>query len=216
MDLSDEITWQLLPLGLNTPIDPIQYIAGSKTGAKQNTAVRQFLAEIALSTQALESQKMDTGRLLTVFKVKMESTKKIEQADLVVGVQKPEQAGAGPLVVAKPMDPNVTHPLRMTEVIAAVDTLHGQPFTSGTFQAIAWKHGLKENPTFCWKATEGVLVRYSHDVVGFLKRLTQGDVELAKKEYKARAKKKGAQKPATATIPVAGQDALAKPLPGLV
>lgn len=217
VDLSDEITWQLLPLGLETPIDPIQYIAGTKTGAKQNTAVKQFLAEIARSTQALESQKLDTGRLLTVFKVKMESTKKIENADLVVGVQKPDQAGPGPLVVAKPMDPNVTHPLRMTEVIAAVGTLHGQPFTSNTFQAIAWKHGLKKNPTFCWKATEGVLVRYSHDVVAFLKRLTEGDVELAKKEYRARAKKKGGQKPATATIPIAGQDgALAKSLPGLL
>ena len=86
---------------------------------------------------------------------------------------------------------------------------------SGTFQAIAWKHGLKENPTFCWKATEGVLVRYSHEVVTFLKRLTEGDVELAKKEYKARAKK-GAKKPATASIPIGGQDEpLSKALPGV-
>jgi hypothetical protein len=76
VDLSEDITWQLLPLGLETPIDPIQYIAAPKTGAKQHTAVKQFLAEIARSTQLLESQKLDTGRLLTVFKVKMESTKK--------------------------------------------------------------------------------------------------------------------------------------------
>jgi hypothetical protein len=31
MDLRDDMTWQLLPLGLDTPIDPIDYISGRKT-----------------------------------------------------------------------------------------------------------------------------------------------------------------------------------------
>ena len=201
LDLSDEITWQLLPLGLDPPIDPIQYMSGAKASGKQSEAVKQFLAALARSAQELESQNLDTGRLLTVFKVKLESTKKIEHADLVVGVQKAADAGSGPLVVNRPMDPNITHPLRMTEVITAVGSLHGKDFTSGTFQALAWKHGLKENSMYCWKATEGVLVRYSHDVVAYLKRLTEGDIELAKKEYKARPKSKSAKKPVTATIP---------------
>ena len=51
-------------------------------------------------------------------------------------------AVTGPLVIAKSMDPNITHPLRMTEVIEAVGMLHGKRFTSGIFQALAWKHGL--------------------------------------------------------------------------
>jgi EC042_2821-lke REase/Protein of unknown function (DUF3644) len=197
LDLSDEITWQLLPLGLDPPIDPIQYMAGRQGTGRQNTAVKQFLAALAKSTQSLEAQHLDTGRLLTVFKVKLESTKKIQNADLVVGIQggAEAQAAVGPLIVAKPMDPNVTHPLRMMDVLAAIETLHGKPFKSGSFQAIAWKHGLKENPQYCWKATEGLLVRYSNEVVAFIKRLTEGDVELANQEYKNRAGHRGGRRP---------------------
>src|ERR1035441_3025855 len=73
LELAEDITWHLLPLGLDSPIDPIDYLSGRKTPGKQSVAVRQFLAQIASSTQALESQKQDTGRLLTVFKVKLES-----------------------------------------------------------------------------------------------------------------------------------------------
>jgi EC042_2821-lke REase/Protein of unknown function (DUF3644) len=205
IDLSSDITWQLLPLGLDPPIDAIEYIAGRTAARKQSTAVKQFLAEIAKSTQALEAQNLDTGRLLTVFKVKLESIKKIEKADLIVGVQKAAEAGAGPLVITKTMDPNLTHPLKTSDVITAVGTLHGSKFTSGTFHAIAWKHGVKENPMYCWKASEGGFIRYSQDTVAFFKRLTAGDVDLAKKEYKERSK--GAKKPVTATIAIGGEGA---------
>src|SRR5262249_13534420 len=122
------------------------------------------------------------------FKIKLESTKKIENADLVVGVQRPADdqgaGGAGPLVVTRAVDPNVTHPLRMTEVLAAINPLHGRPFTSNAFQAIAWKHKLKDNAQYCWKLTVGAVVRYSPEIVVFIKRLTAGDVELAIEEYK--------------------------------
>lgn len=137
VNLSEEITWQLLPLALDPPIDPLQYMSGQQGPAARNTAVQQFLAEISKSTQALEEQNLDTGRLLTIFKVKLESTKKIQNADLVVGVQgggdPANAANPGPLVVTKSVDPNITHPLRMTEVITAIDTLHGKALTSNTF-----------------------------------------------------------------------------------
>jgi hypothetical protein len=201
MKLSEDITWHLLPLGLDAPIDPIEYISGKTSGAKQSSAVKQFLAQIVASTQELESQSQDTSRLLTVFKVKLESTKKIANADVVVGVQAPTD-GTGPLVISRTMDPNQTHPLRMTELIAAVGQLHGVTFGSGTFQAIAWKYGIKSNATFCWKSTVGQLVRYSHEAVTFIKRLTPGDVALAQKEYRERKRKKGAAQPATATLPL--------------
>jgi hypothetical protein len=206
MELSDEITWQLLPLGLDVPIDPIDYISGRNVTEKQSTAVRQFLAQIAESTKTLESQKLDTGRLLTVFAVKLESTKKIGEADVIVGVQGAGTAAptTGPLIINKPMDPNITHPLRTKELVAAVGALHGEPFTTGVFQAVAWKHGIKSNARFCWKSSGGELVRYSHDAVAFIKRLTQGDIDLAKNEYRERNRKKRVAVPATATIPFAG------------
>lgn len=198
VNLSEEITWQLLPLGLDPPIDPLRYMAGDQTQGRQNSAVQQFLAELSRSTQELEAQHVDTGRLLTIFRIKLESTKKIENADLVVGLQRAGETAAspsGPLVVSRTMDPNVTHPLRTTDVMAAVGgTLHGREFKSGAFQAIAWKHGLKENQQYCWKATGGALVRYSHDTVAFVKRLTQGDIDLAIREYRLHMTRRSAQR----------------------
>lgn len=201
LDLSDDITWQLLPLGLDTPIDPIEYISGRKPAAKQSVAIKQFLARIAESTQALETANLDTGRLLTVFKVRLESTKKIGNADVVVGIQANTDPSLGPLVVTKAVDPNVSHPLRTKEVVEAMGTLRGQKFTTGTFQAIAWKYGIKSKASFCWKSSRGELVKYSHDTVVFIKRLTSGDIDLAKSEYKERNRKRAAV-PATATLPL--------------
>lgn len=205
LELANDITWQLLPLGLDAPLDPLDFISGREGPAKQSVAVKQFLAQIAASTRELESQRQDTGRLLTVFKVKLESTKKIGNADVLVGVQRAADGVKGPLIVAKTMDPNVTHPLRMKELLEAVGVLHGARFTSGTFQAIAWKYGIKANATFCWKSSVGELVRYSHETATFIKRLTAGDVELAKNEYRARNQNRKAQVPATATLPAIAQ-----------
>jgi hypothetical protein len=186
LNLSDDITWQLLPLGLYTPIDPIDYISGRVAPTKQSAAVKQFFALIAESTHALKTANVDTARLLTVFKVKLESTKKIGNADVVVGIQATADHSADPLIVTKAVDPNESHPLHTMEAVEAVGILHGQRFTTGTFQAIAWKYGIKANAKFCWKSSGGEVVQYSRDTVTFIKRLTSEDVELAKSEYKQR------------------------------
>jgi hypothetical protein len=187
--LADEITWHLLPLGLEPPIDPIRYIAKQPpTGKEKSAAVRQFLTELARSTEELESAGVDTARFLTVFSVRLESTKKIERADVVVGVQA-QTAEAGPLVVTRTADPNVTHPLRARDVVVRVGDLHGQKFTSFVLQAILSEHDLKSKPEYCWKAAEGFLVKYSHDVVTFIKRLSQAEVASAVAAYKSKRKK---------------------------
>lgn len=197
LDLGAEISWSLLPLGVSPPIDPIQYI--SQEGASQKrggAAVRQFLSELAGATKEVQDAGGDTGRLLTVFAVKLESTKKIESADVIVGVKK---AGTepGPLAVVKTMDPNVTHPLRQTEIVAMLGIINGIKFSPHVFQAVAWKYQLKEKPEYCWRATEGVLTRYSHDVVTWLRRLSAVDIEASVNDYRAlfrsRAKAKGAK-----------------------
>lgn len=198
IDLSTEITWQLLPLGLDAPIDPIKYISG-KNGENQhrNAAVRQFVSELAAAAKEVDQAGEDTGRLLTVFKVKLESTKKIQNADVVVGVQGGETVD-GPLAVYKTADPNVTHPLRQKELVAEVGTLHGSPLNGHVFQAIVWKHELKTKSQYCWQAKQGVLTTYSRDVVAFVKRLTKADVEAALKDYreylrsKARSRRRNA------------------------
>jgi hypothetical protein len=184
IDLGAEVTWQLLPLGLETPIDPIEYISGHDKGNQhKNAAVRQFLTEIASATKQIQDAGADTGRLLTVFTVKLESTKKILDADVVVGVGKAETM-EGPLAVVKTMDPNVTHPLRQADIVTAIGALHGRPFSSHVFQAIAWKHDLKTKLQYCWKVKGGGLTRYSNEMTVFLKRLTKADVEAALHDYR--------------------------------
>jgi len=187
LDLEDEISWQLMPLGLKPPIDPIAYISKSAKEAKQGSAAKQFLGTLVSSLSAIDDAGADAGRLLTVFKVALESVKKIEKADLVVGVV--GKAGAteeiGPLVVTKIRDPNVAYPLRQKELLKAVSVLHGKRFTSNTFQALCYRFKFKEDPKYCWKAIEGVLTKYSNDLVPRIKSLSEAEVEEALAGYKA-------------------------------
>lgn len=180
--LEDEINWQLLPLGVKPPIDIISYISGASS-KKISSAARQYFAELARAADDIKTANEDSGRLLTVFNVKLESVKKIGDADVHVGIQKTE-SDTGPLTIVRTQDPNITHPLRQNDVVEKIGTLHGKKFTAYIFQAIVWKHSLKEAPQYCWKATEGVLTKYSNDVVAFIKRLTVADIEAALKDFK--------------------------------
>lgn len=185
VDLSTEITWQLLPLGLRSPLDPIEYISGKTPDEKRGSpAIRQFLAELAAAAREVQQAGADTGRLLTAFSVKLESTKKIQDADVVVGVTKASDS-PGPLAVVKTVDPNVSHPLRQTEIVQKIPMLHGKAFTAHIFQAIAWKYQLKTKPEYCWRAKEGVLTRYSNDVVAWIGALTVAQVDAALTDYRA-------------------------------
>lgn len=190
--LEDEITWYLLPLAIQPPIDVVSYISGKAQGSKYNSPVRQFLAQLAEATNEVKCAGGDGGRLMTVFNIKLESSKKIDDADIVVGVEKAEDA-SGPRIVVKTQDPNVSHPLRQKEIVESIGSLRGKKFTSYVFQAVVWKHGLKEKPQYCWKAREGVLTKYSHDVVAFIKALSAADIDAAVLDYseflRSRAKK---------------------------
>jgi uncharacterized protein DUF3644 len=184
LDLGREITWTLLPLGLRAPIDPIDYISkGTKGVKKEGAAVMQFLTELGAATREVQDAGSDAGRLLTVFTVKLESTKKLEKADVVVGVEA-SHATSGPLAIVKTSDPNKTHPLRQKEVLASIATLHGQPFTAHTFQAVVWKHRIKEHSNLCWQATEGVLTRYSRDLISWIRQLSAADIQAALTDYR--------------------------------
>jgi hypothetical protein len=128
--------------------------------------------------------------------VKLESTKKIAKADVIVGVQGDPPPG-GPLAIVKTMDPNKTHPLRQNDVMQKIGVLHGRPLTSHLFQAIVWRDHLKEDPRMCRRATEGILTRYSHDAVSRIKQLSVADVDAALIDYRAycRSRSHAAKKP---------------------
>ncbi|MCI0602500.1 DUF3644 domain-containing protein [bacterium] len=181
--LEEDISWQLLPLGINPPVDVITYISGKReSGKKKSNAVIQFLSELAAATDQLKNSGEDTGRLLTIFQVKLESVKKIGDADAVVGVDK-AAASSGPLAIVRTLDPNLSHPLRSRDVIEKIGPYNGKRFTSYTFQAVAWRWKIRENQQYCWRAEEGVLTKYSNDVVSFIKNLSASDIETAVKDY---------------------------------
>ena len=192
--LEDEINWHLLPLGINAPIDVVTYISdGGDSGGKKTDAVRQFLSELGQAANEVKAAGEDTGRLLTVFKVKLESVKKIGDADVTVGVKKVDGSGE-PLAIVKTLDPNITHPLRQKGVIERIGNLHGKKVTSHVFQAIVWKHNVKGNPQYCWQAEEGVLIKYSNDILSFIKRLSSADLEAALKDYQQYIRTKSKRK----------------------
>jgi hypothetical protein len=191
IDLGEDITWQLMPIGLEPPIDPLLYISeGAKPVTSTSSAVKQFLTALAASIKEVESAQADTGRLLTIFRVSLQSVKKIEHADLTVGVTgSGVDPSAGPLVITKIKDPNVTHPLRQKDVLERVGNLHGKKFTSHIFQAICYKFGFKEDQQYCWRATGGVLTRYSNDIVTRIQRISEDDVKDALLKYKQKSKR---------------------------
>ncbi len=190
VDLAADINWALLPLGISPPVDPVEYIAGKSASAKKPTpAVRQFLLALASAADEVKKAGADTGRLLTIFNVKLESTKKIQRADVLVGVGKPTEI-EGPLAIVRTLDPNISHPLRQKDVVAKISDLHGIKFSPFVFQAVVWKCDLKNDPVYCWKAAEGVLTKYSNDIIPKIRQLGKGEVETALLEYRARSQKK--------------------------
>lgn len=195
INLEDEITWRIIPLGIAPPIDPISYMKG--TGGSYNKehsqVVSQFLGELSKATSELKDAGVDTGRLLTIFSIKLESTKKIDNADVVVGVSKGKES-TGPLTVVKVQDPNKSHPLRQKDILQEVKTLVDKPFTQYTFAAIVWKHSIKSNPQYCWEAEEGILTKYSRDVISWLKTLKSDDIDSAIIAYRHHLKEKRKKK----------------------
>lgn len=184
--IEEEITWSLMPLGLHCPVDPITYLSDDssrKTAA--NAPVTQFLTELASALKEVESQGLDSGRLMTVFRMKLESVKKVEHADVVAGVQASSGGqGTGPLVIEKRFDPNDPNWVRRKEILEKITELHGRCFTSYTFEAVIWHNKIKENSRLCWISEEGVLTKYSKETVAFIKRLPKKQVDEAISAYK--------------------------------
>lgn len=180
-ELADEINWQLLPLGLNPPIDPVSYLRGARPGGKTSAAVDQYLRAILQATKELEADGVDTSRLLTLFNVSLQSTKKIERADIVVGVG--VAATEQPVIVTRRMDPNLTHPYRQKDALEKLVSAHGGRISSYVFQAIAWHYGLRDRDTMCWRDEAVGLVKWSPEVVAFIRELPWRDIETARSTY---------------------------------
>lgn len=187
-NLTTQISWSLLPLSFRLPIDPIEYISG-KSGPlrKENSAVGQFMAELRTTLEELEKEKIDSERLVTVFSVRLESTKKISKSDVTIGVSpKGAMPVTGPLAIVKNVDPNKSHPLKRKDILEKIKSLHELKFSSHIFESVAWKYNLKNNQSLCWRSEDGVLTKYSNEILVFLEGLSKANIKDAVSGYKKR------------------------------
>lgn len=190
IDLMKDITWHLLPLGVEVPVDPLEYLRRRPRKPRRGeAAVSEFIGALSRAAAEIEAARGDTDRLLAPIVLKLSSTKKLERADLVVGVEK--AGGGAPLIIERPSDPNITHPLRQKDVVAKIERLHGRPFTTRTFQAVVWKHKLRENRTLCWTVEPYGYKKWSSEILAWVKRLTAADIEAALNDYKDHQRQTG-------------------------
>jgi hypothetical protein len=84
----------------------------------------------------------------------------------------------------------VAYPLRQRDVVAKIKTLHGKKFTTNTFQAVCRKFGFKKDPRYCWRASEGVLTKYSNDLIPRITSLTEQQIEDALASYRAHIRRR--------------------------
>ena len=183
-DVAEEINFSLLPLAFGIPPDPIQFLRSEES--QRRPYVSEYIKLISDTTKELESEEIDTGRFLTIYRINLQSMKKIDSSDIIVGVTNEEDAEAP--VVTKTVDPNQSHPYRQKDVLEKIGcSLHGLTFTSYTLQAIIWCEQIKENPRYCWQLqqkTSSPLSRYSLEIVSFIKNMTQSAIEECVRKYK--------------------------------
>lgn len=189
VDLGDEMNWALLPLGVNPPIDPITYLKARPAASPGRTAIDQFLKGLQEATQELETDGIDTGRLLTVFDVSLQSIKKIERSDIIVGVG--AASGADPVIVTRRVDPNVSHPYRRKDVLERLSQ-SGSTIGSYEFDAAVRHFKLRDNPAYCWRDSTTDLTKWSPETTAYLLRLTPHQVEEAKTAYRDRQRRAAA------------------------
>jgi hypothetical protein len=182
-DVADEITLNLLPLSLGLPLDPIEFIKKTNENPTRNKAVSEFVRNVTSSIARLEDNGVDVSRLLTYVSVKLESTKKITKADVLVGVT--SEVTSEEKVVIKRFDPNDPGWERRAEIIKRfTEPLHLTYSTSYIFDVVVWKYKIKQNPTLCWADNSGAVTKYSIELVSFIKKLPQREIDEAIEERK--------------------------------
>jgi hypothetical protein len=180
-DVAKDISWRIMPLSFTNPIDPISFMRGTEAKDRgRSRAVQEFLTVLKDKIGELEDDGLDSSRLLTVFSVSLQSTKKVTDADVVVGISPDENTDA--VIVPRRIDPNVTYPYRQKELLPKLkDSL-----TPHTFQAIVYTYKLRGNPKYWWADAYGGVVRWSPETVKFIDALSQKEIDQALAVYRER------------------------------
>lgn len=178
-DLTDEVTWKLLPLGIAPPVSALDYLRGARSGDNP-AAVDDFIRRLSEEISAVEESGGDTGKVFTVFDVSLETVKKMESADVVVGVS---DRDPGTFVVQRPLDPNRS-PLSMMEAVRLIQKKVKVKFSRHDFIAVAWYHKSRDNPQYMWANKKGNVIQWSHEAVNFMARLSPRELDEARDAYR--------------------------------
>lgn len=177
--MEDDINWTVLPLGINAPVDIVSYLSNKARSGNE------MGKEIMIAMGKLQSENRDTEGLISSFEVRLVSSKKVDSknTDLIVAINEENQSDG--YIVQRTVDPNVTHPLFTKGVVERVYKKRRGTikFTQYTFQAIRWYHDLYKEQYY-WKLLGTDTKKYSHDVVTFIGRLSDQEIEECLKKYK--------------------------------
>ncbi|OJG06131.1 hypothetical protein BG618_02856 [Pseudonocardia autotrophica] len=177
-DLADDITWSILPLGIDLPVDPVSFLRRDNN-LKRGRAVDEFIAALKDEEAVLEEEGADAGRLLTIYNVSLQSVKKISQADVVVGV---DPTSSESTILTRPIDPNKSHPWRQKDVLAKLSMSF--KFGQYEFLAVTTQLGLRADARYCWTDKDINLVRWSPEVVARISKLSERDVRELRNAYR--------------------------------
>ncbi|MDD9883164.1 MAG: DUF3644 domain-containing protein [Gammaproteobacteria bacterium] len=194
VDIEDMVTWKVLPIAFDTPVDVVSYLSDKSTG-ESPSHMKQFFSKLAKANERVKGRGGDTGRLMTVFNVQLNVVKKIGDADTVINFLPVKGKRTKGNTVEKFTNPNETHPHRMKEVVAKVKLPKGVAFTSKYIcQVVNWKYDIRSKRQYCWKAKSGGLTLYSNDYVTWVNRLTKKDIEIAIADYSEHRKRQRQRK----------------------
>jgi EC042_2821-lke REase len=176
-DIARDITWSILPLSVDRPLDPIAFLR-RENNLKRGPAVDEFISALKEEEQVLEATGGDTGRLLTIYNVNLQSIKKIDQADVVVGI---DPTVDGKAILIKPVDPNKSHPWRQKDLLGRLEL----PFRFGQYEflVVTTQLGLRTDPRYCWTDKDVNLVRWSPDTLNRIAKLSEEQVAELRSAY---------------------------------
>lgn len=182
-DLGKEITWHLLPLGRAAPTDQVEFLGASgSVDSYAKSATVQYLKRLRDGLDALEASGADVSRVATTYDVTLQSVKKVEAADIVIGVDASGESSR--VFIKQRSDPNEDFPFTMGKLILAVNKRRsGKAINSRDYTAVVWKFAMRDDPKLCWVHLNTRVPQYSAAALALFIRLSDADLTSIRKEY---------------------------------
>lgn len=191
-DLADSITWDLLPLGASPPAEAVQFMSvdAQKRAVPE---INEFISVLRKGIEEVEKSDGDTGRVFTYYDIHLQNQKNASSADLTVAYD----ASADAKIVRHKVDPNMSYPLRASDVLERVNKKRkGRKLTTYDRTVIVWREQMDINPRYSFQHQVGPSRGWSHEAVAFMASKDDTYYDKARAEYQQhlREKQRGTEK----------------------